>query len=99
MNLTCVLNPFACFNGTLDAQPWYWLVGIGLVVGLVLGAWLGKWGVAAVLGVVAFLAIWRRTSDNPIEQFPDGHPDAKPSHPKPGKPIGDDWFSRVRRGD
>jgi hypothetical protein len=41
-------------------------------------------------------------ASDPVEHFPEGHPDAQPSHPKPKKPVllpnGDDWLKRLMNG-
>lgn len=84
MSFACVFNPVGCASAWYHGIDPLWFLMVGLVVGLLLGAWLGKWGVAALAGIaLAGLFLFKRGGVGPIEQLPENHPDAQPSHPKP----------------
>ena len=105
MNLgfTCLFNPIDCATSSVAAWfhsiPLVWLLLCALVAGLLLGAWLGKIGVGVVqASVVGILLFWRQRGPAVLEEN-DFDPPARPKKPKPSKPIGDDWLSKVRRGE
>jgi hypothetical protein len=91
--MTCGFD-VPCYIGQFLAGLWwlpwllYGIVGVLILVALAKVKELGGW--PAVFGVVSLglygLGYWRGRSGksiNPIEQLPEDHPDAQPSHPKP----------------
>lgn len=83
--IACIFDQLGCFaEGATSIAEWFLslfpfgLVGLALFVGLIVGERLGKWGVLAViLGWFAFrLGRGRDQVPDPVEHFPDGHPDA-----------------------
>lgn len=101
--LTCLFNPLDCATSNVAAWfhsiPLVWLLLIALGLGMLLGAWLGKLGVGVLLAsVFGILLFWRQRGPRVLEEG-DMDPPVRPKKPKPSKPVGDDWFSKVRRGE
>jgi hypothetical protein len=88
--LTCLFNPLDCATSNVAAWfhsiPLVWLLLIALGLGVLL---------ASVFGILLF---WRQRGPRVLEEG-DMDPPVRPKKPKPSKPVGDDWFSKVRRGE